>query len=202
MSSEEASEEAGNKVDVEQSEIEIDNAEENDHSSVASSSSDEYCLSDDEDLGAGLTDGHERLIGYSSTIGDHSTYLSETISNAMDSVQFDKSLVTQAQLSGQLNNHNQKLIDKRNEVLTKLQDLQNLYKSHFNPGEKRISKLEQLQADIHTIESKIEKLKYGSHGLDTGIMSLFKNQKSGVIQKFPIEYNQARDKVIERQIEE
>ncbi|CAH2353364.1 putative biogenesis of lysosome-related organelles complex 1 subunit KXD1 [[Candida] railenensis] len=202
MSLEEASEDASNSVNVQNNEIERQNAEDIDRSSVASSSSDEYFLSDDEDLSAGLTDGHERLIGYSSTIGDHSSYLSQTFSNAMDSVQLDKSLVTQAQLSGQLNNYNQKLIDKRNEVLTKLQDLQNLYKSHFDPGEKRISKLEQLQTDIHMIESKIEKLKYGTHGLDTGIMSLFKNQKSGVIQKFPIEYNQARDKVIERQIEE
>lgn len=170
---------------------------------IVSSTDDDYYLSDTEDLDNVLSngDGHERL-GYSSTLADHSAYLASSLSNAMDSLQLDKSLVVQAQLSGNLNNDTQRLIDKRIEVVDRIKNLQALYRSHFSPVE-GVSKLERILKDMADIENRIEKLQYGTSTTTTGgFASLFRGQKSGIVQKFPVEYNRARDKVIERQVEE
>lgn len=167
--------------------------------SSAASSSDDYYLSDDDEI------LHSMVEGQPSTLSDHSAYISSTISNALDSIQLDKSLVVQAQLSGKLNNDNQKLIDKKNELREKLETLQDLYNKHFIVRDsKGLNNIEKYQIDLKDVVSRIETLKYGANGehLKGGIMSLFKNQKSGVVQKYPIEYNQARDKVIERQVDE
>lgn len=174
---------------------------------------DDYCLSDEDDLSCIVSnsiDNHHR-VNYASSITEHVAYLSNSLSHALDSINLDKSLVVQAQLSGQLNNEKQKLIDKRQEVIDKLTTLKRLYSHNFalsyDPKLKtNINRVGKLKRDIRRIESRVEALKMGStNNTNSGIKAIFTSKnhnKIGLAQRYPIEYNQAKDKVLERQIDE
>lgn len=107
----------------------------------------------------------------------------------MESLQLDKSLVAQAQLSGQINDKNQMILEKTHLLLNRMADIQHQYEYHIS--NKRLVSLED---DIKSLSARIEALKNGSPK-----SSLFRSKSSqGVAQMHPIEYNQARDKVTER----
>ena len=171
-----------------------------------SDTDDEYILSDDEVLRELASREHQhRQGGYSASLSDYATYFSNTLSHALDSLALDKSLVLQAQMSGKLNNENQKLIDKRQEVVEQLKSLKQLYNDNFelkyDPVLKtKTRKVELMNNDLKDIQHRIERLKNGK--TKSGFLFLSSDSTVGVVKKFPIEYNQARDKVLERQIDE
>lgn len=135
-----------------------------------------------------LSDTEERL---TYTPIPDTQYLTSTLAHALDSMELDKSLVLQAKLSGYLNNENQKINEKRQLVLQKLQSLKTLHQANFKPqGNARIDRLTQ---DIKDIELRIKNIKHGSSSL----LGLFRTQ-TGLVNKYPVEYNQARDTVLER----
>mmetsp|Transcript_5410 Transcript_5410/g.6271 ORF Transcript_5410/g.6271 Transcript_5410/m.6271 type:complete len:230 (+) Transcript_5410:43-732(+) len=186
----------------------------NDSASFSESETDDddYFLSDDEELNninSNPNDGEARL-NYSASMADHIAYLSNSLTYALDSLQLDKSLVLQAQLSGQLNNEKQRIIDKRKEILRKIENLKQLYDYNFGSANSHalkssVSRVEKLKQDITEIEYRIDKLKSGpskSNGSTFRAMFKSKNQNIGVANNYPIEYNQAKDKVLERQFEE
>lgn len=160
------------------------------------SSSESFFLSEAE-----LANYSHRELGYIS-ISDHSNYLSNALSTAMESIELDKSLALQAQLSGKLNNERQLLIDKQNEVNAKLQRIQDMYNSHFRPvtdSRGSHSRISTLELEFSSLEGHIKRLKYGKES--TNLVSIFKSTQPGIVEKYPVEYNKARDKVLERQIE-
>lgn len=166
---------------------------------------DDYLLSDENDMDDTAHD--TRRMEYNATLLDHSEYLLGTLNHALDSLELDKSLVLQAQLSGILNNENQKITEKRLQVLEKLELLKGLFKKNFDPNfnvenKGKISVIGQLNRDIKDLEHRIDVLKNGPQ--QSSIRSMFGGTQKvkGVINRFPVEYNQARDKVLERQIEE
>lgn len=180
--------------------------------SESDSDDDDYFLSDEEELtnmNSNPDEGGIRM-NYSTSMADHIAYLSNSLTYALDSLQLDKSLVLQAQLSGQLNNEKQRIIDKRKEVVDKIENLKNLYAYNFVSArnlnlKSNVSRMEELKQDITEIEYRIEKLKSGpskNNGSTFRAMFKSKNQNMGIANKYPIEYNQAKDKVLERQIEE
>lgn len=136
-----------------------------------------------------LSDTEERLTY--NAIPD-TQYLTSTLSHGLDSMELDKSLVLQTKLSGYLNNENQKINEKRQLVIQKLQSLKSLHLANFKPNG-GVSKVEQLTNDIKDIELRILNIKHGN----TTLLGLFRSQ-SGLVNKYPVEYNQARDKVLER----
>lgn len=168
------------------------------HSS--SGSDDEYFISDDEDLSRILSHDLEnaRLPG-SRNMADHVKFFTDTISQALDSADIDKSLVLEAQISGNLNNENQKIIEKKELLLEKLKNLQILFGKNFGVTEEsKQSRVDKMRSDITNIEQRIARLKNGSKSKST-IPFIKRKQRLGVVPKFPIEYNQAKDKVLERQ---
>lgn len=144
-------------------------------------------LSDD----LGFLEAYEGL-PYPTSLGDHATYFATALANAIDSVNLDKSLAAQAQLSGKLNSDAQRLLDKRHECLARLQTLQELYSDRFDRG-RGTSRSDRLHRALCDIEARVDKLTHGSAPL----VSVF-GRTPGVLQKYPVEYNQARDKVVER----
>ncbi|EGV66463.1 hypothetical protein CANTEDRAFT_112190 [Yamadazyma tenuis ATCC 10573] len=85
--------------------------------------------------------------------------------------------------------------------------LQDLLHKNFEPRfdpetNTKISVVQKLNHDIKNIETRIRVLKEGRK--DKGVMSFLGNSKNvkGVMSLYPIEYSQARDKVLERQIDE
>ncbi|RLV94113.1 hypothetical protein JA1_001973 [Spathaspora sp. JA1] len=159
------------------------------------SSEDDYIASD-EDLTLALSHSFELPpnLPFTGSLTDHTNYFVSTLNTALDSIELDKSLVLQAQISGHLNNENQKLLEKRKVLIEKLHNLQSLYNDHFQASDKKPSKIDQMKSDIGNLQQRIEKLKYGSK-------TIFKS-KEGVVKKYPIEYNQARDKVVERLVDD
>ena len=109
-----------------------------------------------------------------------------------------------------MNNEKQKIIDKRKEVVDKIENLKNLYAYNFLSAcnhslKSSVSRVDKLQQDITEIENRIEKLKSGpskNNSSTFGAMFKSKKQNMGIANRYPIEYNQAKDKVLERQIEE
>lgn len=162
------------------------------------SSSESFFLSEDAELANNSHNDYQYM-----SIMDHSNYLSNALSSAMESIELDKSLALQAQLSGNLNNERQRLVDKQEEVLAKLQHIQTMYNKHFRPttdtrgSHSRISTLE---LEFSRIEGHINRLKYGKDS--SHLASIFKTKTPGIVESLPVEYNKARDKILERQIDE
>ncbi|KAK6455185.1 uncharacterized protein RJT20DRAFT_129904 [Scheffersomyces xylosifermentans] len=183
-----------------------------DSGSDSDSDSDDYIVSDDEDLNVFLnssSDHHISHVTYPTSISDHANYLSNTLSHALNSLELDKSLVLQAQISGKLNNQNQNVVEKRNELLSRLKALKELYNENFvvkndSASASNLSKVEQMKRDLAGIESRIARLKGGNSKGTSYIPFLRTTHHSqiGVAKKYPIEFNQAKSKVLERQIEE
>lgn len=180
---------------------------------------DDYIISDDNDdeIDLMLTRSQDLPnphLPFTGSLLDHATYFTNTLSHALDSVEIDKSLALEAQISGNINNENQKIIDKKNLLIEKLQGLQKMCLESFGDGNNdkqttssgsKLTKIEQMKHDIVDIENRIERLKHGKRG-SSFKLPLFKNistsKSIGVVGKYPIEYNQAKDKVLERQIDE
>ena len=163
---------------------------------------DDYLISDDEDLSRILSHDleHARLPG-SQNMADHVKFFADTLSQALDCADIDKSLVLEAQISGHLNNENQKIIEKKELLLEKLRNLQLLYGKNFGMAEDaKQNRVDRMRDDITNIEQRIARLKNGAKG-KSSIPFLKGKQRLGVVQKFPIEYNQAKDKVLERQFD-
>lgn len=149
---------------------------------------DDFISSDDESLHDVLSGAQFNAIGSGSTFHEHVLYFEKVLDTALDLRELDKSLVAQAKLSGQLNDTNQMLLEKQIELRESLKNLRELYSRHITS--KRIDTLE---ADIRDINSRIRTLKHGPQ------KALFFGQsKLGLMDKYPVEFNQARDKVLER----
>lgn len=164
-----------------------------DGSASSSSGSSDYILSDD-DSAAGLE--HDHL--HYNTLTDHAAYLTKTLSFALDSLQLDKSLVLQARMSGQINNENQRILEKKEEIIARIERIKSLYEDNFS-SDQGMSKITRLQHDILAIEGRIGRLVDGS-GKEKNLSSMLGLLKTqpGVAGKYPVEYNQAKDKVLER----
>lgn len=169
---------------------------------------DDYLMSDEDEYE--ITNNSERhhRMGYNATLADHSQYLTNTISHALSSLQLDKSLALQAQLSGVINNENQRITEKHQQLLEKLENINNLYNKNFGliydpKTHTKTNRLKQMRHDIEMIEKRIQNLKQGNSN-KSSLTSFFttSNKNSGVINKYPVEYNQAKDKILERQIDD
>lgn len=160
-----------------------------------------YSTSDDDFISSGddfpnSTDSPEEqrhLVGYGASLSEHAEYFTKTISHALDSVEMDRSLVVQAQLSGHINNKNQQLIEKKQELLQKLKLLNQLHEKHIASN-----RLGQLEKDIKHLSTRLGALKNGIRRT----LILGKRSTLGVAQKYPVEYNQAKDRVLERDYED
>lgn len=157
--------------------------------SVRTESEDDYISSDEEFLSSVISSDDRRHHFAHTTIADHTEYFTKSLSRALQSLHLDKSLVAQAQLSGQINDKNQKLVEKYEQLHERLAAIQQQYEYHI--AQKRLGTLE---SDIKSLSSRIDALRNGSSKL-----LLFKSKRSkGIAETYPIEYNQAKEKVIER----
>ncbi|KAI5958350.1 KXD1 [Candida theae] len=161
-----------------------------------STSGDEYLSSDEEN--STIDESNNQLdLNDLSNLGNHAKYLSNSILRSLDSGDIDKSLALEAQISGNLNNENQRLVEKTRLLSNKLNTIQELCDAYFGIKEStKSSKVERLHNEISTIEKKLERLKHGRQSAFP--TSLIKGQSIGIIEKYPVEYYQARDKVLER----
>lgn len=168
-------------------------------------SDDEYLVSDDDELNAFLASDS---IHYPNSLSEHAAYLSNTLSHALDSLELDKSLVLQAQISGKLNNQNQMLVEKNAELGARLKRLRQLYNDNFVVRQDlalkvKLSKVDQMKNDLAAIEQRIARLKMGENKSSyLPFLRSTHHTQIGVAKKYPIEYNQAKTKVLERQIED
>lgn len=179
---------------IESRENELVEEETNDYSAADSSDEedDEYLVSDDNE---GYDSEESHRIDYSATLSERLQYLTASLDNALDSLELDKSLVIQAQLSGLLNNESQKILEKQELLKQKIQLLKLLYRKNFTPvDDQKLSVAQRVQHDLKDIESRIKVLKHGKTKLFT--------KTEGMISKYPVEYNQAKDKILERTLDE
>lgn len=161
--------------------------------SLSDEEDDDYILSDEEDS---YSSSHETpRIDYNTPLSERLHYLTSSLDIALDSLELDKSLVIQAQLSGLLNNESQKIIEKQEILKQKIQLIKLLYRKNFTPlHNEKLSVIQKMQYDLKDIESRIKILKHGKSGLFT--------KTEGFISKFPVEYNKAKDKILERTLDE
>lgn len=162
------------------------------HENICSTSDDEFISSGDEGQN-GSSDKQRNRIAYNSSLTEHAEYFTKTLAQALDSAQMDRSLVVQAQLSGHINNKNQNLIEKKEELLQKLGLLKQLHEKHVASD-----RLGQLEKDIKDLSIRLNLLKNGVQKT----LLLGRKHSEGVAQKFPVEYNQARDRILEREYED
>lgn len=154
-------------------------------------SDDEYLSSGDEAL-EGLEEesaAHHRHLTYNSGIAEHAAFFEKSLDEALDLVSLDSSLAMQARLSGQLNDKSQLLSEKQTEILTRLGTLKELYETYISKN-----KLGDLEKDIDQLAVRLRNLQNGQ----TKSTFFGKKTSSGVADKYPVEYNQAKDKVLER----
>lgn len=170
----------------------------NDHNSIivdnslddelpSSDPNDDFISSDDDALTRTISSQFTSF-GSGTTFAEHVLYFRTALDNCLDSLQLDKSLVAQSKLSGQLIDTNRLLVEKLQELQESLRRLQQLF--HYHITSKRIDFLD---SDLKGINNRIENLKRG-----TTKSLFFGTSKLGVMDKYPIEYNQARDKILER----
>lgn len=153
-----------------------------------SDSEDDFISSDGDSINRVFSGQQFNSIGCGSTFSEHVQYFEKALDTALDLSQLDKSLVAQAKLSGQLNDTNRLLIEKLQELQQSLQRLRDLFNYHI------VSKrIDNLDADLKSINMRVLNLKQGSPK-----SLLFGKSKLGVMDRYPVEYNQARDKVLER----
>lgn len=134
---------------------------------------------------------------FTSNLSDHARSLCESISDVLDLVELDKVMAIQAQLSGRLNNQNQQLSLKKSELVLRVERLKSLYNIHFKPQSgNTASRVKKLSKDIKSLELLVSELTHGQKL----IFGLHLDGQSGVAERYPIEYNKARDKVLERQL--
>lgn len=144
------------------------------------SESDDYSLSDND---VGLL---HHVVHH-----DQGRYLAESLTATLESVELDKSLALEAQMSGRLNSRNQELLSKKLLLVERLENLQQLYKKYFKPpNETSLSTVDHIRSELKLLEQRVHELKHGK-------TTMFRH-KLGIVEKFPIEYNQAKEKVLER----
>lgn len=132
-----------------------------------------------------------------SNLTDHARSLCESINDVLDLVELDKVMAIQAQLSGRLNNQNQELYVKKMELISRVKRLKDLHDAHFKAQHgNTTSRVKKLSNDIGSLEIMVNELIHGHKS----IFGLHAKGNMGVAEKFPIEYNKARDKVLERQL--
>lgn len=149
---------------------------------------DDFISSDGDSVNRVLSGQQFNSFGCGSTFSEHVLYFEKALDSALDLHQLDKSLVAQAKLSGQLNDTNRILIEKLQELKESLQRLRDLFNYHI------VSKrIDNLDADLREINIRIRNLQHGSPK-----SLFFGKSKLGVMDRYPVEYNQARDKVLER----
>lgn len=141
---------------------------------------------------------------FTSNVADHARALAATLSDALDLVDLDKLLAIQAKLSGRLNNQNQELVDRRVQLNLRIEALRNQCTHHFKPRPGHSSsRVEALAKDISDLESRVKMLAHGKQS--QLVLSMFggssKSEVTNIAGRYPIEFNQARDKVRERQLE-
>lgn len=153
-------------------------------------SDDEYLSSGDEALeGLEESTAHHHHLTYNSGIAEHAAFFEKSLNEALDLVSLDSSLAMQARLSGQLNDKSQLLSEKQTEILTRLGMLKELYETYISKN-----KLGDLEKDIDQLAVRLRNLQNGQ----TKSTFFGKKTSSGVADKYPVEYNQAKDKVLER----
>lgn len=155
----------------------------------SNSSEDEFVSSGDDYLDPLPLDEQHHPLFASSSIAEHTAYFEKSLNETLDSLKLDDSLVLQAQLSGQLNQKSTELHEKKLQMISKVQSLKALYKYHIT--EDRIGKLE---SDIKSINTRVGILMSGVSR--KGVFG--KSKKLGVCDKYPVEFNKAKDKVLER----
>ncbi|CCE86342.1 Piso0_004826 [Millerozyma farinosa CBS 7064] len=141
-------------------------------------------------------------------MSEYSSYLYNSLNKALDSTQLDKSLALEAKMSGTLNNENQKVIEKQQEVIEKLTKVKTLYEEFFSPRynsvtKKKMSRIDTLKHDIATLEKRIRLLKEGKSKSGPSLLGLRSKKNSAPLPtRYPVEYNKARDKIVERLIDD
>lgn len=170
------------------------------------SDSDDYYRSDEEDLSDVLSFGNAGRFHQSTSLQNHATYLNNSLSGALESTDLDRSLVLLAQLSGNLNNEEQILHTKNEELVRKLEHLTQMYRNlvrveYDNELKMKCNRIDRLRKKLNLTEKRVENLKTGRKS-DFSLSKIFKSKDNisvGFAQKFPIEYNQAKDKVMDSQ---
>ncbi|KAI5960446.1 KXD1 [Candida pseudojiufengensis] len=169
--------------------------------SLSTDTEDEYFKSDEDKEDEGLIneDSVTSHLPGISNLGDYAKYFTNSILQSLDSTDLDNPLVIEAQISGSLNNENQKSMEKKSQLQEKLRVLHGLFEKNFTAiGDAKGSRMDQLNHDIQSLERRINRLKHGE-ARSLGIPFIKSKNKAGVIDKFPIEYYQAKDKVLDRE---
>lgn len=167
-----------------------------------SDSEDDYIVSEDELSAVFSLGGHHGRFPYTSSLIDHAQHLSKTLDGALESLSLDKSLVLQAQLSGHINNENQQLLDTRRLLAEKMGVLKKLYNDHFVTTVDGSTRVASLRKDIAAVEERVARLRDGNKAPRKLGGFFAASGRQGVAEKYPVEYNQAKDKVLERQMDE
>lgn len=154
----------------------------------SSDPNDDFISSDDDGLTRLISGSLFTPLGCGTTFAEHVLYFKNALDNCLDSLQLDKALVAQSQLSGRLIDTNRLLLDKLQELQQSLRRLQELFQYHISSN-----RIDALDSDLKNIHTRIENLK---HGAPKSLF--FAKSKLGVMHKFPVEYNQARDRILER----
>lgn len=104
---------------------------------------------------------------------DPVTYLTDTLENALSSLEFSKAVAKQAKISGQLKSKELELLRLYEESQSRLQELHDT-----------------MQRGLKTLHIVYKDLKLNKHKVEAA--------SQRISNKYPIEYNQARDKVLRR----
>lgn len=164
---------------------------------------DEFDLSDiGESIENPSTTERPSLNGIAS-LSEHLGYLSQALMNALDSIDLDKSLAIQAKTSGLLNSETHRLLEKTQELAECMSRLDKLYKGNFVPRYDSTTKTSVRSVDVLNqryirAENRLHILLHGKKTKRISRIFAGKHSTTGVPDRYPIEYNQARDKVLER----
>lgn len=175
----------------------------------ADDTDDDYDLSgvDDSELDAStatIDNASKSLVRGPDNIAEHAALLADALSIALDSTELDDSLVSQAKTSGMLRNETYRLDEKAQELKSCINTLKALYKENFAPKSHsasgpKLRKVEIIALELAGLEKRLDALTNGPKASSISNILGTKRKAVGVAQMFPVEYNQARDKVLERQ---
>jgi hypothetical protein len=154
------------------------------HSRQPSVNSRDFVVSTDQGIQNGGDDDYDQVStdSYQDSIADHEElentfdsvkYFADSLSGALSSAEFNRSMVLQAQTSGNLKSKEMELLQLQNEAQERLQE----YKVRFKQGMKL---LQQVSKDLKWANSKTQQL------------------EAHISLRHPIEYSQAKEKVLSR----
>lgn len=170
-------------------------------------SDDEYDLSDVDDrdvLGDCETRRRPSLKGLN-PLSENASRMSSDLCQALDSSELNKSLALQANTSGYLTNEACKLSEKLAELQECQKKLKGLYNDMFTrqvhfDSKQKLSKVEKIQNDFSALEKRLNRLLHGQKSLGLSRVLGIGHEQIGVAALFPVEFNRARDKVMERSL--